>query len=240
MSANETLGERRERLLSTLYEGLKPELSEEHQNEIAHLVAVLPDLDRPGFDDLIGPAELTAKALFLDPPNIQLASEIREDIERRIRRFRNPLFAMMRGGSPPSVVILGLGVLLYFVIPLLFVLGRRLLDVPQIFGVQTSLVVLVSIFGALGSIVSIMVRIQDFANLKTVDTVVLFFTGFFKPIIGTSFALFVFAVLSSGLLPLTVDAAKSHFFFAAISFVSGFSERFAQDIASKTEKAVNT
>ena len=37
---------------------IKPELSEEHQKEIAKLVHVLPDLERSGSDNLIGPAEI--------------------------------------------------------------------------------------------------------------------------------------------------------------------------------------
>jgi hypothetical protein len=68
----------------------------------------------------------------------------------------------------------------------------------------------------------------------------LFFTGFFKPVIGMSFALFVFTVISSGILPISVAEEKSRYFFAALGFVSGFSERFASDVASRTEKAISS
>ena len=103
---------------------------------------------------------------------------------------------------------------------------------------ESSLFVLVAIAGAVGSAVSIMVRIQDFMHLKNTDPSVLFFTGFFKPIIGTAFALFVFAILSSGLIPVTIDPAKARYFFAALAFVSGFSERFAKDVATRTEQTI--
>lgn len=235
----EGLSERRECLIQVLNEGMRPDLPEEHQDEMAELVNTLPDLDMPGCEELIGPAEIAAKALLLDPPNIKMASKITQYIKTQIRRYRNPMLAVMRGGSPSSLVILGLGFLLYVVIPLVIMYGRRLPDLKPAFGIETSLVALVAIFGAIGSIVSIMVRIHEFANLKGVDRSVLFFTGFFKPVIGTSFALFVFAVLSSGLLPLTIDTEKSHFFFAALSFIAGFSERFAQDIVSKAEKTIS-
>jgi hypothetical protein len=66
----------------------------------------------------------------------------------------------------------------------------------------------------------------------------LFLTGFFKPVVGISFALFVFAVISSGLLPVAVNPEKSRYFFAALSFVAGFSERFARDVVVKTEATV--
>jgi hypothetical protein len=67
----------------------------------------------------------------------------------------------------------------------------------------------------------------------------LFFTGFFKPIIGTAFALFVFATLKAGLIPLAIDeSVEGLYFFAALAFVSGFSERFAKDIAERAEQTV--
>ena len=48
----------------------------------------------------------------------------------------------------------------------------------------------------------------------------------------------IFAILSSGLLPVTIQPEKAKYFFAALSFIAGFSERFAQDVVSKTEMAV--
>lgn len=238
MTKNDNLQARREELLTTLRDGIQSQLSEEHQNEISKLMDVLPDLSRPGCEDLIGAAEVAAKNLLLAPPNLSLATQIRSNLKARVRRFRNPIFGILRGGSPASVVILGLGALLYFGIPLSYIIGRRLLDVPIICGVESQLVTLVAGFGALGSIVSIMVRIHDFAGLKTVDSSVLFFTGFFKPVIGTSFALFVFALINSGIFPILIEHEKSQFFYIALSFVAGFSERFAQDIVRKTEEAV--
>ncbi len=97
----------------------------------------------------------------------------------------------------------------------------------------------VGLAGALGSIVSIMVRIQQFANTKLKDPSLLFWTGLFKPVIGSSFALFVFCAVNSGLIPLTTrfDPGKPEttYVFLAFSFVAGFSERFAKDVAAKTE-----
>jgi len=110
----------------------------------------------------------------------------------------------------------------------------------KVLGLDSSLLILVGLAGALGSIVSIMVRIQDFGKAGDADQSVLFFTGFFKPVIGMSFALFVFAVLSAGILPITIEPEKSRYFFAALGFVSGFSERFASDVASRTEGVIKS
>src|SRR5262249_14953529 len=113
MPEDNNLQARREMLLSSLRYGLQSQLSERHEKEIAKLIDVLADFDRPGCEDLIGAAEVAGKSLLLDPPNLSLASEIRSNLEARVKRFRNPLLGVMRGGSPPSLVIFGLGMLLY-------------------------------------------------------------------------------------------------------------------------------
>ena len=53
--------------------------------------------------------------------------------------------------------------------------------------------------------------------------------------VGAAFALFVFAVLRSGLIPVTINEGTDRYFFLALSFVAGFSERFAKDIVRTTE-----
>ena len=105
-------------------------------------------------------------------------------------------------------------------------------------GVLISMVELVTFAGALGSIISIMVRIQDFSSMRNVHPSILFFIGFFKPMIGMAFALFLFAAINSGIIPVTVDPESEVFFFAALSFVAGFSERFVRDMIEKTEESI--
>jgi hypothetical protein len=138
---------------------------------------------------------------------------------------------IIRGGEPPPTRgILGLGTLLHFVILALVIFLPSALAKIDIFSI-VPLFLLV----AIESVISILVRLQDSELLKNTDPTMLFLTGLFKPIIGTTFALFVFAMLSSGLIPVTVDPAKAPYFFTALAFVSGFSERFAKDIAAWAE-----
>jgi hypothetical protein len=214
-------------------------LDEEVQNEMASLLILLPELSSTQHRQLIPLAEVAVAALLADKPNVVLVRHIREDLEARIHR--SPLLHLLRGGgTPPTLVILGLGTLLYFAIPFLVFYGRQLLGQELVFGVESAVVALVALSGALGSIVSIMVRIRDFGSSQHADPSILFFTGFFKPVIGTAFALFVFAVLKAGILPIALEVEKSHFFFAALAFVSGFSERFASDVATRTEDVVRS
>ena len=101
----------------------------------------------------------------------------------------------------------------------------------------TVLIIAVVIAGALGSAVSVIVRADDIISKHNKATQSLFFTGFFKPIIGMSFAIFLFAVLESNILgiSLSMSGEKKLYMYIAVSFVAGFSERLGKDIISKTE-----
>lgn len=122
-------------------------------------------------------------------------------------------------------------------------------------------IALVIFAGTLGSIVSILTRIEDFREEKYAnDPVIPILVGAFKPIIGASFALFIYAMLNSGLIwilpihgnksePFQTDSTEilnktnnliegNQFFIFAIAFVVGFSERLAKDAIHRIENSV--
>ncbi|GAB2600401.1 hypothetical protein Aab01nite_65270 [Paractinoplanes abujensis] len=94
------------------------------------------------------------------------------------------------------------------------------------------LITLCIIGGGIGAIASVMVRITRGQNLS-VDVnqggVVTFLAGAFRPVIGAVFGVALYALLEGGLLPLTAGEQQSHFF-GGLSFLAGFSERWAQDM----------
>jgi hypothetical protein len=97
--------------------------------------------------------------------------------------------------------------------------------------------VLVGTVGALGSVISIMLRIRgtDITYVETTDPVLFFFFALFKPVIGAAFALFIYAAISSGLLPLDTSSPSVPWLYIAVAFIAGFSERFVKDFMSSTE-----
>ena len=186
-----------ERLIDDVKKQIKGGLEDNIQQELAKLLGLLHYLRRPEYAHLVSVAEIAFSALLSEKPNLVLAQKTSARISYLVRPSINPVSAIMRGGTPPTRVILGLGTLLYFTIPLLAVLIPKVLNQKTIVGVETDYLLMVAVAGSIGSIVSIMVRIQDFSGLRDVDPAVLFFTGFFKPVIGASFALFVFARVKS-------------------------------------------
>lgn len=224
-------------LADRVHSELKPGLDEKLQNELGTLLGLFPRLASSADPILPRLAKIATSALLAETPNLNLAKKLRERLESRLNLESNLVRSALRGKSPAARVVLGLGVLMYFVIPTLFLLAARLKDFQTIFGIEIEILGLVAFSGSLGSIVSILVRLHQFED-RDADQAIQFFTGLFKPVVGCAFALFVFAVLSSGLIPVAIQAEKSRYFFAALSFVAGFSERFAQDVVTKTATTV--
>lgn len=215
-------------------------IDEKLQKEVASLTNLLPLLAKVGDVILMSQARVVMSAFKADVPSLELTKIIIKRLHERLRARTSPYYSVVRDGYPAAKVIFGLGVLLYFVIPISLFVVSIFSKYEFVFGMKVTTIGLVSFFGALGSVVSIMVRLHQFTDAKSSDKSILFFTGLFKPIIGAAFALFIFCLASSGLLPITIDEQRAAYFFGAVSFVAGFSERFAQDVVVKAESAIVT
>ena len=102
--------------------------------------------------------------------------------------------------------------------------------------VSLSLLYLCATAGGLGSIVSLIARIN--MNSCTVDyeagRAVTFALGALRPALGAVFGIAFYAAVVSGLLDLfkvpTGDDTRQFYFFLVIAFLAGFSERWARDV----------
>jgi hypothetical protein len=216
------------KVLNEIESALAGKIEPEVQGTLADLTILLHDIEQTQSESLLKATRVALKALLSPDPEVKLAERIRDDI--RVRLGKGLL------QTPALLIVIGLGSLLYLMIPFLIWLVPKLADAQTIFGLKSSEVYLVAIFGAVGSVVSIMVRIEDFSSLTDVNKAVLALTGFFKPIIGTAFALFIYASIGAGLIPVEIVQGKEVFFFMATAFLAGFSERWAKDVATKTEE----
>src|SRR5205823_9941195 len=67
-----------------------------------------------------------------------------------------------------------------------------------------------------------------------------FFTGALKPLVSIVFALFVWSAIKSHLVTFNpVLTTDEPFFYFALSFIAGFSERFAPDLANRAPPIVS-
>jgi hypothetical protein len=94
--------------------------------------------------------------------------------------------------------------------------------------------------GAAGAVVSVMNRmtsgnleVRHEAGKKTIRAL-----GFMRPVIGATFGAVVYLFLDGGIVQIVSppDGGANLAFYAALGFVSGFSERFAQDVIAQASR----
>jgi hypothetical protein len=100
------------------------------------------------------------------------------------------------------------------------------------------------VIGGVGAVVSVMQRMGS-GNLALRDRAgagALRRMGAFRPLIGAVFASVIVTVLFTGLVPVQLSAIGEQnriLLYCVVSFFSGFSERFAQDMLGAGEAAVS-
>jgi hypothetical protein len=212
-------------------------LATDVQRELARLLSLLPLVAARGDPLLLNSLDLALSSLLRINPNVEFARETRLNVAQRLGIYPSLRWALMSSPIPAVRVMTGLLIVLGVAIPLLaitvFLLRAHVADMNNS-NLDLDDLILFGIFGAAGSVISIMVRIDEF-NRWPPDPSILFFTGLFKPIIGFFFAIFVLLALNSGIVQISLTEERQAYFFMAIAFIAGFSERFARDIASQTE-----
>ena len=93
-----------------------------------------------------------------------------------------------------------------------------------------------------GGLVSLLTRVNQFADLYIFDPLLVFVNSLLKPLIGTVLALTVYAILESGIIEvksISFDYTGGYRpIFWAFGFIAGFSERLAGDFIARAEGVV--
>jgi len=170
--------------------------------------------------------------LMLDEPNLKMASEIRKNITYLARA--NWCQKKLHAAAPEGRAFYGLAVTTLVLLLVMAVVNIFVANGTGGLNQQENYIMTVILAGGLGSVVSILVRLQDFSQMN--NTSVLFFTGCVRPLIGIGFAIFIYGLLESRMLPVNyMDCKSKYFAYLSISFLAGFSERLGTSIASKSE-----
>jgi len=103
---------------------------------------------------------------------------------------------------------------------------------------------LAALFGILGSIVSLILRLSEFERSSKRSRQFLRMTGMLLPIVGGVFAIVSCAMYRSHVIsflsPATIDKDTGMYFYIVIGFLSGFSERFTRSLLVSLEDLTAT
>jgi hypothetical protein len=96
----------------------------------------------------------------------------------------------------------------------------------------------------LGAMVSIMIRLRDLAEPDDFNPRMLLLSASFKPFIGVIIAIFAHAALKSGIISSSFLTSAStdqmqNGIYWVVSFICGFSERFAIGLVDNVEKRLD-
>jgi hypothetical protein len=207
--------------------------------EFCRFVGLLPDLRKVKDRALVREAKIVVGFLGREDIQPPTAQRIITGLADRLRPFR---------GLPALHVMFG--VLLFFAALLITDLilsyfwqtaGWNLEEATRspgfyIFNVSPWLIIAIGTAGGLGSIVSMLTRLQSFAVLAGTDRRLLWMIGAMRPVIGIAFALFIFAVLQAQILPFDFpEGPRANFEYVALAFIAGFSERLSRGVISTVE-----
>jgi hypothetical protein len=205
--------------------------------QLCRFLALLPELGRLGDPGLTREAAIAATYLTRNDADDRTARTLVDDLAYRLGlQHRVPAVHVMAGLACFLVVM----AICAYGIGLLWQGAQWQASAAPagffIFNVSPWLVIAVGAAGGVGSMVSMFSRLEAYSALAATDVRVLWLLGAVKPIMGVAFALFVFCVLQSRILPFKFEGdAAANFTFLTLAFIAGFSERFSRVVAAKVE-----
>lgn len=219
------------------------------QVEIAKLAKIVTRLETRGDGTANADLALIIGALQAETPNLVLARELRYAIKMRTSAFSNARttwFMRLTGGSATAIIVTGLiaSFVTWILIGPLWLwvfedFERRSLTYFPLNELTT-----VVIAALLGAMVSIMIRLRDLAEPDDFNPRMLLLSAFFKPYIGVIVAIFAYATLKSGIvsssfLTSATSSEMQNGIYWVVSFICGFSERFAMGLVGNVEKRLD-
>lgn len=94
-----------------------------------------------------------------------------------------------------------------------------------------------AVFGCVGGIISLLLRLSEFEILKNKSRLFLAAIGTTQPIVGGVFALVLLSLISAKIINISVGGASEPtvWFYIVVGFLAGFSERFTTGILRAAE-----
>ena len=233
-------------LLTLIGDATNPEI----QVEASRLMTCIVDLGAEADARDLALAQSGVAALNAKSGNVRVTKFVRNRIEIEHRNRKSgfvPWISRKLGDSPVYAMLIG-ALSSAFIWAILFgaVLGigtlwNELAGTNFILPPDEAKPLAFAAF--VGGLVSLLSRVDDFANLYIFDPFLVFLNSFLKPLIATVLALTIYAILKSEIvqissIPLKTSDDGYRYIFWAFGFIAGFSERLAGDFIARAETVV--
>jgi len=218
---------------------------------MARLLTLSRRLDDGGNPVLYQQASLAAQLWKTHPSTGSTVSAVLDDIEFATSR-NSPIYTVMYG-LIASVLWLSLGTLAFLTLYSFVyawvggVLWQKVIS-DLYDHLRTSPLMVASMFGMLGAVVSVLLRLSEFENAQRRSRQFLRMTGVVLPLVGVVFASVTCSLFASNLINFSFALGSDHspmlhtniYFFIVIGFLSGFSERFTRGLLGSAEQSLMT
>jgi hypothetical protein len=218
-----------------------------HRTDVmARLLTVASRVEDGGNPALYQQAYLAARLWQARPSTGSTVSAVLDDIE--FASSRNSPISTVMYGLLASLLWLSLGTLALLTLLAVVNSGSTQDHWRLLIGdyIQSSIMV-TAIFGMLGAVVSVLLRLSEFENARQRSRQFLRMTGVVLPLVGVVFACVTWALFTSGLINFSfavgseqVPLLKNTSFFIVVGFLSGFSERFTRGLLGSAEQSLMT
>lgn len=217
--------------------------------EIAKVAKIVTRLETKADETANADLALIIGALQAETPNLILARELRYAIKMRTGAFSNARttwFMRLTGGSPTAIIVTGLiaSFVTWIVIGPVWLWLFESFENRSLTYFPLNELTTAVIAALLGAMVSIMVRLRDLAEPDDFNPRMLLLSASFKPFIGVIIAIFAYAALKSGIISSSFLTSAStdqmqNGIYWVVSFICGFSERFAIGLVGNVEKRLD-
>lgn len=202
--------------------------------------------------------EFIFDCLLDDAPKLTLARDerlrLQFDIYRRSGIVSRSLAAISAGSSVAMVIAALIASLIIWgavVLLVSFLVLHPFSPVLKDMFFMNGQMLIVVAFGAfIGGVISIATRLGEFSRVSGLDPLAMFLTAMFKPLIGVILSVFIVSTLAGGVISLgfldkdmtwnvandtLVVTNKALYTLFMLSFLAGFSERFAWDFVDRAQ-----
>jgi len=214
-----------------------------HRTDVmARLLTVARRVEDGGNPALYQQAYLAARLWQARPSTGSTVSAVLDDIE--FASSRNSPISTVMYGLLASLVWLFLGTLA--LLTLLSVVdawsghGPWRTVVRDYVQLLASPIMVAAMFGMLGAVVSVLLRLSEFENAQRRSRQFLRMTGVVLPLVGVVFACVTYALFTSRLINFSFAVEDNTSLFIVVGFLSGFSERFTRGLLGSVEQSLMT